>query len=55
MTTIVVDWHAVAMAFTWGCLGFTAGLLTITIVDEVSRRRRYVKELESFLKRRRDS
>ena len=52
MTTIVVNWHAVADAFVWGCIGFSLALALDIVVEERTRKRRYVKQLEALARER---
>ena len=53
MTTIIVNWHAVADAFVWACVGFSLALALDTVIQGRARKRRYVKELETLVRERR--
>ena len=52
MTNIIVNWHAVGDAFIWALIGFSLGMVFVHVGDEISRRRRYVKELEARVRER---
>ena len=51
-TIITVNWHAVGDAFVWACIGFALAMALIWIVEEVARRRRYVRGLEAQVRER---
>jgi len=53
MTNIIVNWHAVADAFVWGCIGFSLALTLDLVIQGRARKRRYVKELEALVRERR--
>jgi hypothetical protein len=53
MTTVIVNWHAVADAFVWACIGFSLALALEIVVDGRARKRRYVKELEALVRSKR--
>jgi len=52
MTTVIVNWHAVADAFVWACIGFSLALALEIVVDGRARKRRYVKQLETLVRER---
>ena len=53
MTTVIVNWHAVADAFVWACIGFSLALALDIVIQGRARKRRHVKELEALVGERR--